>query len=310
MKALICGSIAYDTIMVFQDRFKNHILPEQVHILNVSFLVPELRREYGGCAGNIAYNLKLLGGAPLPMAAVGQDFSPYSQWMNQCGIPQDYIWEAEGSYTAQAYITTDMDDNQITAFHPGAMNFAHGKKVPADLDVDIGIVSPDGKEGMEQHAAQFADAGIPFIFDPGQGLPMFNGEELERFLDLASWVALNGYEARLVQERTGLSPEQIAERVKAVIVTHGGEGSKIYTQEQSYEIPTANPNKVVDPTGCGDAYRAGLIYGLLEGMEWKTIGRIASLMGAVKVESSGTQNHSFDMALFRNRFRHNFGYTL
>ena len=190
------------------------------------------------------------------------------------------------------------------------MNFAHGKKLPVDLDVDIGIVSPDGKEGMEQHATQFADAGIPFIFDPGQGLPMFNGEELERFLDLASWVALNGYEAQLVQERTGLSPEQIAERVKAVIVTHGGEGSKIYTQEQSYEIPSAKPSEVIDPTGCGDAYRAGLIYGILEGMEWKTIGRIASLMGAVKVESSGTQNHSCDMASFRNRFRHNFGYAL
>ncbi len=310
MKALICGSIAYDTIMVFQDCFKNHILPDQVHILNVSFLVPELRREYGGCAGNIAYNLKLLGGSPLPMAAVGQDFGPYSEWMTQCGIPQEHIWEVEDSYTAQAYITTDMDDNQITAFHPGAMNFAHGKKIQVNSNVNIGIISPDGKDGMEQHATQFADAGIPFIFDPGQGLPMFNGEELKRFIDQASWVTLNGYEAQLVQERTGLSPKQIAERVKAVIVTHGGDGSEIFTQEQSYEIPVAKPNKVVDPTGCGDAYRAGLIYGLLEGMDWKTIGRIASLMGATKVESSGTQNHSFEMTSFRDRFRNNFGYAL
>lgn len=309
MSVLICGSIAYDTIMVFHDRFKNHILPDQVHILNVSFLVPELRREFGGCAGNIAYNLKLLGTEPLPMATVGQDFGPYSQWMTERGIRQDFIREVEDSYTAQAYITTDKDDNQITAFHPGAMSFAHLSKIPPDTDLKIGIVSPDGKEGMEQHAEQLAEAGVPFIFDPGQGLPMFNGDELNRFLDLATWVTLNDYEARLVQDRTGLTLEQISDRVKAVIVTRGGQGSQIYTIGKYHEIPPAKPKAVVDPTGCGDAYRAGLIYGLLEEMDWQTTGRLASLMGAIKVEISGTQNHTFQMDSFTERFRSEFGFT-
>ncbi len=211
MTALICGSVAYDTIMVFQDRFKNHILPEQVHILNVSFLVPELRREYGGCAGNIAYNLKLLGADPLPMATVGKDFTPYAQWLGYCGINQDFIKVLGDSYTAQAYITTDMDDNQITAFHPGAMSFSHLDRVPTDCGIRIGIVAPDGKDGMVQHAAQFAEAGIPFIFDPGQGMPMFDGQELLSFVELATWVTLNDYEAQLMQDRTGLAPEEPAE---------------------------------------------------------------------------------------------------
>jgi adenosine kinase len=309
MSALICGSVAYDTIMVFQDRFKNHILPEQVHILNVSFLVPELRREFGGCAGNIAYNLKLLGGEPLPMATVGKDFEPYAQWMSYCGVNQDFIRVVEDAYTAQAYITTDMDDNQITAFHPGAMSFSHLNQVPHGHSVRIGIVAPDGKEGMLQHAEQFADAGIPFIFDPGQGMPMFNGEELLRFLELATWVTVNDYEARLMQERTGLTPEKMAERAEAIIVTRGASGSSIHAENTCHEIPAAKPKVVLDPTGCGDAYRAGLLYGLLDGLDWKTTGRIAALMGAIKVETYGTQNHSFSMEAFRERFRENFGYT-
>jgi adenosine kinase len=309
MSALICGSMAYDTIMVFHDRFRNHILPEQVHILNVSFLVPDLRREYGGCAGNIAYNLKLLGQDPLPMATVGKDFEPYAQWLAYCGIRRDYIRTLEDSYTAQAYITTDMDDNQITAFHPGAMSFSHLNRVPTDAGIRIGIVAPDGKEGMIQHAQQFAEAGIPFIFDPGQGLPMFTGEELLELVDLANWVALNDYEARLMQERTGLAPERIAERVDAVIVTRGAGGSSIYAAGVCQPIPAAQARKEVDPTGCGDAYRAGLIYGLLEDLDWATIGRIASLMGAIKIETAGTQNHAFSMAEFRERFRDEFDYV-
>lgn len=307
MTALICGSMAYDTIMVFQDRFKHHILPEQVHILNVSFLVPELRREYGGCAGNIAYNLKLLGGDPLPMAAVGKDFQPYSQWLSYCGIDQGYIRVLDDSYTAQAYITTDMDDNQITAFHPGAMSYSHLNSVPTDRGVRIGIVAPDGKEGMMQHAGEFAAAGIPFIFDPGQGMPMFQGKELMDFIDLARWVTLNDYEAELMQERTGLSLEKIAQNVDALIVTKGGSGSLIHTDGKVLEIPLATPKAVLDPTGCGDAYRAGLIFGLLQELDWEVTGRIASLMGAIKIETCGTQNHSFTLSAFRDRFRDNFG---
>ena len=307
MTALLCGSIAYDTIMVFQDKFKHHILPEQVHILNVSFLVPELRREYGGCAGNIAFNLKLLGADPLPMATVGKDFIPYAQWMAYCGIRQDHIRVLEDSYTAQAYITTDLDDNQITAFHPGAMSFSHLNKVPIDPDIRLGIVAPDGKEGMLQHAEQFAEAEVPFIFDPGQGMPMFNGEELLKFIELASWVTLNDYEAQLMQERTGLTPEHMAERVQALIITKGASGSLVYTGSNCLEIPPATPKAALDPTGCGDAYRAGLIYGLLEQLDWPSIGRIASLMGAIKVETHGTQNHAFSMNEFRERYRENFG---
>ena len=306
MTAIICGSMAYDTIMVFQDRFKNHILPEQVHILNVSFLVPQMRREYGGCAGNIAYNLKLLGAHPLPMATVGKDFQPYTQWLSYCGIDQTYIRVVDGTYTAQAYITTDMDDNQITAFHPGAMSHSHLNMIPADKGVRLGIVAPDGKDGMVQHAQQFADAGIPFIFDPGQGMPMFDGKELLEFIDLARWVTVNDYEAELMQDRTGLTPEQIAARVDALIVTKGASGSLIYTGGSVLQIPSAQPKDVLDPTGCGDAYRAGLIFGLLEGLDWEITGRIASLMGAIKIETYGTQNHSLTMASFRERFRENF----
>ncbi|MGY6217182.1 carbohydrate kinase family protein [Methylolobus aquaticus] len=306
MTAIICGSMAYDTIMVFQDRFKNHILPEQVHILNVSFLVPQMRREYGGCAGNIAYNLKLLGAHPLPMATVGKDFQPYTQWLSYCGIDQTYIRVVEDTYTAQAYITTDMDDNQITAFHPGAMSHSHLNTIPTDKGIRLGIVAPDGKDGMLQHAAQFAAAGIPFIFDPGQGMPMFDGKELLEFIDSAQWVTVNDYEAELMQDRTGLTPEQIAARVDALIVTKGASGSLIYTGGSVLQIPSAQPKDVLDPTGCGDAYRAGLIFGLLEGLDWEITGRVASLMGAIKIETYGTQNHSLTMTGFRERFRENF----
>ena len=308
MSVLICGSMAYDTIMVFHDRFKNHILPEQVHILNVSFLVPELRREYGGCAGNIAYNLKLLGAEALIMATVGKDFQPYSQWLAYCGLSQEFVRVVDDSFTAQAYITTDMDDNQITAFHPGAMSFSHANIVPPHRGIKVGIVSPDGKEGMVEHAKQFHSAGIPFIFDPGQGMPMFNGEELLKFVELADWVTLNDYEAKLMEERTGLSPEQLAAKVKALIVTKGGDGSLIYTEGGILEIPSAKPKAVVDPTGCGDAYRAGLLYGLTEEFDWETTGRIASLLGAIKVETPGTQNHGFSLNEFKERYRENFAH--
>ncbi len=308
MSALICGSFAFDTIMVFDDKFKNHILPDKVHILNVSFMVPALRREFGGCAGNIAYGLKLLGGEPLPMGAVGKDFGAYAAWMDQCGIRRDHIKVIDGAYTAQAFITTDMDDNQITAFHPGAMGFAHENRVTDAAGVRLGIVSPDGRQGMMEHAAQFAAAGIPFIFDPGQGMPMFDGDDLSRFIEQAAWVTVNDYEAQLLQERTGLSPRQIAERVRALVVTLGAGGSQIYTEGRRIDIPCATPVKVADPTGCGDAYRAGLLYGLMNELDWESTGRIASLMGAMKIEQPGTQNYRFSHDEFSARFKASYGY--
>ncbi len=306
MSALICGSMAYDTIMVFHDKFKHHILPEKIHILNVSFLVPVMRREFGGCAGNIAYNLKLLGEEPLIMATVGHDFEPYAQWMAQNQLSSEYIQILDSCYTGQAYITTDEEANQITAFHPGAMNSSHLNSVPTDKKISIGIVSPDGKEGMQLHAEQFAELEIPFIFDPGQGMPMFNGEELLKLLDQATWVTLNDYESELMQERTGLSLEQMAERVEALIITLGGQGSQIYSHGECITIPAAKPKAILDPTGCGDAYRAGLLYGLMNELGWEVTGRIASLLGAIKIENNGTQNHSIDMDNFKERYRENF----
>lgn len=310
MTALICGSFAFDTIMVFHDQFKNHILPDKVHILNVSFLVPELRREFGGCAGNIAYNLKLLGGKGQPMATVGRDFDSYAQWMDQCGISRQYLRVIDDSYTAQAFITTDMDDNQITAFHPGAMGESHQNHVPKSDGVSIGIVSPDGRQGMIEHAAQFKATGIPFIFDPGQGLPMFDGAELTAFIDQATWVTVNDYECEMLQERTGMTPQDIANRVEALVVTLGAKGSHIYTKQKRIEVPTAKIAAAVDPTGCGDAYRAGLLYGLMNNMEWETTGRIAALMGAIKIEHHGTQNHRFDRDEFAARFKEEFGFAV
>jgi adenosine kinase len=299
--ALICGSMAYDTIMVFADRFANHILPDKIHMLNVSFLVPQLRREFGGCAGNIAYNLKLLGDRGYPMATVGRDFGPYREWLTHTGVPADYLRVIEGELTAQAFITTDLDDNQITAFHPGAMQHAHQNRVTDARDISLGIVAPDGRAGMLEHAAQFAEAGIPFIFDPGQGLPLFGGEELKHFISQARWVTLNDYEWQLVQQRTGWGVRELTERVAALIVTHGAGGSSIYTAGTHLAIPSAPVSEVVDPTGCGDAYRAGLIHGLLRGLDWRATGHIASLLGAIKIEARGTQNHRFTPAEFERR---------
>lgn len=306
MSALICGSFAYDTIMVFPDQFKNHILPDKVHILNVSFLVPEMRREFGGCAGNIAFNLKLLGEEPLPMATVGKDFTPYAEWMDKFGVSRKYLKEVD-SYTGQAFITTDQDDNQITAFHPGAMGLSHENSVLKTEGVSVGIVAPDGRDGMIQHAKGFAEAGIPFIFDPGQGLPMFDGDDLMAFAEQATWIALNDYEAELFQERTGKSVEELAEMVEALIITRGGKGSQIYSNGKCHDIPIAKVSELKDPTGCGDAFRAGILYGILNELDWDTAGRIASLMGAIKIESNGTQNHAFTMQEFKQRYESNFG---
>lgn len=310
MTALICGSFAYDNIMVFQGRFADEILPDKVHILNVSFLVPQLRKEFGGCAGNIAYTLDMLGGAALPMGTVGEDFAPYRKRLNNLGIDDRYVKSVEGSFTAQAYIVTDLDDNQITAFHPGAMSEAHQQRVPTDQGVTLGLVSPDGRDGMIEHATQFAEAGIPFIFDPGQGMPMFDGQDLNTFIEQATYVALNDYECGMLCERTGLSPEQVAQRVEALIVTRGAEGSRIYSAGKVLEIPVVKAARLSDPTGCGDAYRGGLLYGLQQGMDWETTARVAALCGSIKIEQAGTQNHQFSAESFAARFADEFGYSL
>ncbi|THB71393.1 MAG: carbohydrate kinase family protein [Gammaproteobacteria bacterium] len=307
MSVIVSGSMAFDNIMNFQDKFKNHILPDKVHMLNISFLTPKLRREFGGCAGNIAYNLKLLGVDSRPLATVGSDFIPYNNWLEDKGVDCSLLKVIEEYYTAQAYIITDQDDNQITAFHPGAMEETHQTHVPDEEGIKIGIVSPNGREGMIQHAQQFADLDIPFIFDPGQGLPMFGGSELLDFIEKASWVAVNDYELQMLMDKTGLSTEDIAAKVGALIVTLGPQGSTIYTEGKKIGIEPAKADAIVDPTGCGDSYRAGLIFGLINQYDWTTIGRISSLMGAIKIASAGTQNHSFTMDRFHQLYQESFG---
>ena len=310
MSILVCGSIAYDTIMVFHDHLKNHILPDQIHILNVSFMVPDMRREFGGTGGNIAYGLKLLGEEPLVMATVGHDFDPYERRMDALGLSRRHVRRLADHFTAQAFITTDMDDNQITAFHPGAMGHAHINTVSQADGIKLGIVSPDGRDGMMEHARQFADSGIPFIFDPGQGMPMFSGAELMTFLEQATYLTLNDYECKLLQEKTGKPLKQLVKQVEALIVTKGGEGSDIHVGGKVHAIPAAKTGPLVDPTGCGDAYRAGLLYGIARGMDWEVTGRMAALLGAIKIEQHGTQNHTFDRDAFAARYKQSFGHAM
>ncbi len=301
--------MAFDTIMSFHGRFSEALLADQLHKINVAFLVPGIRREFGGCAGNIAYNLKLLNGDPLIMATLGKDGGTYVERLDKLGISRRCIRHIDDAYTAQAFITTDADSNQITAFHPGAMGSSHLNKIQDAGKVKIAIVAPDGRDGMIEHAEDCARLGVPFIFDPGQGLPMFSGEELTHFIELATYVAVNDYEAELLTERTGLSLEQIAERVSALIVTRGEQGAEIYTSNERFDIPVVGVDKVVDPTGCGDAFRAGMLYGLTHDMDWMTIGRLSSLMGSIKIASQGGQNHTPTLAEIQERFRKEFGYS-
>ena len=292
MHTLICGSLAYDTIMVFPDRFARHILPDQTHVLSVSFQIGEMRREWGGCAGNIAYNLRGLGGEPVVMAALGHDGAPYRERFANLGIATDGVRTIDETFTAQAFIITDLDDNQITAFHPGAMNHSHANHVGDVGGIGLGIIAPDGKEGMLAHVREFAEAGVPFVFDPGQGLPLFDGRELSSMIERAAYLTLNDYEAKLLCERTGLTLAALAERVQALIVTLGAEGSVIHADGATYAIPAVKPRAIVDPTGCGDAYRAGLLYGIAQGWDWERTGRLASVMGSLKIASRGGQNHT------------------
>ena len=309
MKILVTGSIAYDTIMVFPDRFRNHLLADQLHILNVCFLAPEMRREYGGTAGNIGYNLRLLGENPLVMATVGDDIEPYLDRFHALGIATSLLKRVPGQFTAQAFITTDLDDNQITAFHPGAMNHSHQNHVARELQAGLAIIAPDGKLGMLQHARECSELGIPLVFDPGQGLPMFSAEELGEFLRLAHYVALNDYEGKLLEEKTGRSLEDIARGVKALVITLGAKGSLIVAGGQRHEIPCVEADKVADPTGCGDAYRSGLLYGIARGWDWPTAGKLGAVMGAIKVARRGAQNHAPTREEIETRFRRAFGYS-
>jgi len=307
---LICGSLAFDKIMQYHGRFAETLLADQLHRVNVSFLVPTLRTEYGGCAANIAYNLKLLGGDPLIMATLGQDGADYLARLRNFGIETRAIKTIADAYTAQCFVTADQDNNQINAFHPGAMQFSHENKVADQGDLRVAIIAPDGRDGMLQHARDCAAEKVPFMFDPGQQLPMFNGEELLTFIEQATYLAANDYEFEMVMDRTGLTLEQIAARLDALVVTRGEKGSEIYAGGERYDIPAVTAAAVVDPTGCGDAYRAGLLYGIAQGYDWNTTGRLASLLGSIKIAHQGGQNHSFSPQEIADKFESAFGYRL
>ena len=310
MTILVCGSLAYDTIMVFPDQFKKHILADNIHILNVAFMVPDMRREFGGTAGNIAYNLRLLGESPLVMATVGHDFAPYASRLEKLGLEARHVRTLDGQFTAQAFITTDIDDNQITAFHPGAMSDSHVNRIGDAPGATLAIVSPDGRQGMVEHARDLAAAGLPFVFDPGQGLPMFSGPELLEMLAGARALTVNDYEARIVEDKTGTPVKEIAERIGAVIVTRGGEGSSLYTRGGRIDVAAVRAESVVDPTGCGDAYRAGLLYGMARGWDWRRCARLGSVMGSIKISRRGGQNHTPDRDEISRRLREAFGESL
>ncbi len=294
MSVLICGSLAFDTIMNFEGRFSEQILPDQLHILNVSFLVPSLRREFGGCAGNIAYSLRQLGGVPLPMAMLGSDGADYLKRLRTQDISVQFVRQLEGAYTAQAMIMTDRDNNQITAFHPGAMMQAHSIKVEADSSIALGIISPDGREAMLQHAEQFKAAGIPFVFDPGQGLPMFDGAELAHFVSLADWITVNDYEAKMLCDRTGLSCAELSNQVRGLVVTLGEQGCEVWSQGDKILVPGVQADTVLDPTGCGDAFRGALLFGLERGWPLVRCAQLGNQMGARKIASHGPQNYRLE----------------
>ncbi|MCU0930808.1 MAG: carbohydrate kinase family protein [Serpentinimonas sp.] len=297
MSILICGSLAFDTIMDFEGRFAEQILPDQLHILNVSFLVPGLRREYGGCAGNIAYGLRQLGAQARPVATLGSDGADYVERLKRLGVDVRHVSMVEDHYTAQAMIMTDKDNNQITAFHPGAMSQAHRNPLVDTGDARLGIISPDGRDAMLEHAEQFHAAGIPFVFDPGQGLPMFGGDELLRFVELADWAALNDYEARMLSDRTGLDYAALSHRLRGLVITLADQGCEIWQDGQRTHVPGVRATEVVDPTGCGDAFRAALLYGLDHAWPLERCVALGNRLGAAKIASRGGQNYHWSEAL-------------
>ncbi|ARP87955.1 carbohydrate kinase family protein [Bordetella genomosp. 9] len=287
---LVCGSMAFDTIAVFEGRFKEHILPDRIHALSVSFLTPSMRKEFGGCAGNIAYNLRLLGGNPVPVATVGDDAGDYLERLSTLGIDASRVKTIPGTFTAQCFITTDLDDNQIAAFHPGAMAHAADNDLTGAV-AQWAIVAPDAKEGMFAHAQRLKAAGIPFIFDLGQAMPLFDGDDLRRMLELTQALTVNDYEAGVIEQRTGKRIEELARTLQAVVVTRGAEGATLWTEGREHAIAPVRAKAVVDPTGCGDAHRAGLLYGLTNGWSWLDSCKLANVMGAIKIASRGPQNH-------------------
>jgi adenosine kinase len=307
---LICGSLAFDKIMQFHGRFAESLIADHLHKVNVSFLVPTLRTEYGGCAANIAYNLALLGGDPLIMATIGQDGGQYLERFAQLGISTRAIRTIGDAYTAQCFVTADLDNNQINAFHPGAMQFSHLNSLAEHGALRVAIIAPDGRDGMLKHAADCAAHQLPFMFDPGQQLPMFSGAELIDFIGKASYVAANDYEFEMLMDRTGLTLADIASRLDALIITRGEQGSEIHAGGQRHDIPCVAAADVVDPTGCGDAYRAGLLFGITNGFDWPTTGRLASLLGAIKIAHQGGQNHRFTRAEIGERYQAAFGTAL
>ncbi|KVT46922.1 carbohydrate kinase family protein [Burkholderia ubonensis] len=311
MATLICGSIAYDSIMTFEGRFREHILPDQVHLINLSFLVPTMRREFGGCAGNIAYALHLLGGDARMMGTLGAlDAQPYLERLDRLGMRRDHVRVLPDMHSAHAMITTDLDNNQIAAFHPGAMMQSHLNHVGDAQDITLAIVGPDGFDGMVQHTEELAKAGVPFVFDPGQGLPLFDGATLRRSIELATYVAVNDYEAKLVSDKTGWSEDEIASRVDALVITRGEHGATIRHKQGVEQVPVVPAERVADPTGCGDAFRGGLLYGIEKGLDWATTGRLASLMGSIKIAHQGPQSYSLTRAEIDTRFETAFGYSL
>ena len=295
MSVVVCGSLAYDNIMEFDGKFGDYILPDQIHILSVAFNVPRLRKEFGGCAGNIAYNLKLLGIEPIITATVGQDFDVYGSWLEKNGISKDAIKIIDNMYTAQCFITTDSNNNQLTSFHPGAMDEGHKNPIALTNNIEMAIIAPDGKQSTIEHAEQLHEQSIPIMYDPGQGLPMFNKDEIEKIIELSDWIILNEYEANLISEITGKQLTEIARNLKAAIVTKGNKGSEIFVGDKPIFIEPIKAKEDLDPTGCGDAYRAGLMYGICNQMPWQQSGKIGSMMGSIKVASHGTQNHTFNV---------------
>ncbi|MBN3725983.1 carbohydrate kinase family protein [Burkholderia sp. Ac-20379] len=311
MATLICGSIAYDNIMTFEGRFREHILPDQVHLINLSFLVPTMRREFGGCAGNIGYALHALGGDARVMGTIGAvDAQLYLDRFDALGLSRDYVRVVPDAHSAQAMITTDLDNNQIAAFHPGAMMQSHLNHAGEARDISLAIVGPDGFQGMVQHVEELAKAGVPFIFDPGQGLPLFDRDTLRRSIELATYLAVNDYEAKLVSDKTGWSEDEIASRVQALIITRGEHGATIRHREGTEQIPVVKAEQIVDPTGCGDAFRGGLLYGIEKGLDWATTGRLASLMGSIKIAHPGPQSYTLSRAEILSRFQTAFGYSI
>jgi adenosine kinase len=311
LATLICGSLAYDNIMTFQGRFGDHILPDQVHMLNISFLVPTMRRNFGGCAGNIAYALKLLGGDAKIMATLGEaDAQLYIDRLDALGLSKEYVRVLPDQHSAQCFITTDLANNQITAFHPGAMMDSHLNHADEAKGISLGIVAPDGAQGMREHAEGFAKAGVPFVFDPGQGLPILEGVELRRMIELATYVAVNDYEAKLLSNKTGWSIEEIKSHVDALVVTRGEHGAQVYHAEGVLDVPVVEARQVVDPTGCGDAFRGGLLYGIENKLGWEKTGRLASLMGALKIEHQGPQTYAPTRADIEERYQQAFGNSL